>query len=60
METELILGIWEVCNKVQSLFLSASGSLGLHGRSPEIAESEGRQEGVPAAASALVYSILHT
>lgn len=60
METELIPGIWEVCNKVQSVFLPASGSLGFHGRSPEIAESEGREEGVAAAAAALVYPLLHT
>lgn len=59
IRTELILGICDVCNKAQSLFLShSSGSLGLSRRSPEIAESEGRQEGI--AASALAYSILHT
>lgn len=48
-----------MCAAKWSFFLShRSGSLGLSRRSPEIAESEGRQEGI--AASALAYSILHT
>lgn len=56
-----IRGICDVCSKVQSLFLSrGSGCLGLSKKSPEIAESEGRQEGIAASASALVYSVLHT